>query len=146
MDDDCDAVYTFKDKKHKLYSLVEKIWNIKDDSDITKKEWVLLDKYGYDSKSDTTDGCWEYEPLHEFLTKTAFLIYKESKVPKLVKEQPVLYGVECSHQCNELNQAFYDDYKEDKIGFFVFTKKELNRYKEDYCDAKGKVMTGTKNQ
>lgn len=41
---------------------------------------------------------------------------------------------EVGYQRKGMNGNFYNDYEEDKIGYFVWTKSELEKYKEDYCD------------
>ena len=47
----------------------------------------------------------------------------------------VLYTEEVGYQRKGLNGKFYDDYEEGKIGYYVWDKKELERYKQDYCDS-----------
>ena len=56
------------------------------------------------------------------------------KVPTYKKSIKVLYFDEVGYQRKGLNTKFYDDYNEGKIGYFVWTKEELERYKQDYCD------------
>lgn len=56
------------------------------------------------------------------------------KVPTKKKEIKVLYRDECGYQRKGLNDKFYEDYKNGKIGYFVWSLKELKRYKKDYCD------------
>ena len=56
------------------------------------------------------------------------------KVPTYQKEIKVLYYEEVGYQRKGLNKKFYEDYRNDVIGYFVWTKEELERYKELYCD------------
>lgn len=45
----------------------------------------------------------------------------------------VLYREEVGYQRKGLNGDFYKDYDDGKIGYFVWNKKELMRYKTDYA-------------
>ena len=56
------------------------------------------------------------------------------KVPIYEKEIKVLYYEEVGYQRKGLNKLFYDDYENGKIGYFVWSKEELEKYKKDYCD------------
>ena len=56
------------------------------------------------------------------------------KVPLKEKSIKVLPIEEVGYQRKGLNGKFYDDYEAGKIGYFVWTKAELERYKEEYCD------------
>ena len=56
------------------------------------------------------------------------------KVPTYEKKIKVLYYDEVGYQRKGLNAKFYDDYENGKIGYFVWTKAELERYKQEYCD------------
>lgn len=56
------------------------------------------------------------------------------KVPLKEKSIKVLPIEEVGYQRKGLNGKFYDDYESGKIGYFVWTKAELERYKEEYCD------------
>lgn len=145
-DNNYDSIYSFRDKQHELFPLTDKIWDIKEDTDITEDEWNLLKKYGFDGKFDDSGKQWKYEPLYKFLLDTAYIHYKESEVPKITREEDVLYGIEVGYQSRGMNRAFFHDMREGKIGCYVFTKKELNRYKKDYCDAKEKETIGEKKQ
>lgn len=57
-------------------------------------------------------------------------------VPTFKKEIRILWYDEVGYQRKGLNRKFYSDYRDGKIGYFVWTKKELLRYKRDYCDKK----------
>lgn len=46
----------------------------------------------------------------------------------------VIWEDEVGYQRKGLNKKFYEDYNAGKIGYFVWTKEELERYKEEYCD------------
>ena len=55
-------------------------------------------------------------------------------VPSYNNELYVIGYVEVGYQRNILNEKFYRDYRSGKIGEYVWTKKELERYKDEYCD------------
>ena len=56
------------------------------------------------------------------------------KVPEKKKNIKVLLRNEVGYQRKGLNGKFYEDYEAGKIGYFVWTKAELERYKDEYCD------------
>lgn len=56
------------------------------------------------------------------------------KVPLYKKKIKILYIEEIGYQRKGLNNKFYQDYNDGKIGYYVWSKKELQRYKKDYCD------------
>ena len=56
------------------------------------------------------------------------------KVPEKKKNIKVLLRKEVGYQRKGLNGKFYEDYEAGKIGYFVWTKAELERYKDEYCD------------
>ena len=56
------------------------------------------------------------------------------KVPVYDKEISVIFYEEIGYQYKGLNSKFYEDYENGKIGYFVWDKKELQRYKKEYCD------------
>ena len=58
------------------------------------------------------------------------------KVPMYEKKVKVLYYEEVGYQRKGLNSKFYSDYRAGEIGYFVWKKAELIRYKRDYCDNK----------
>ena len=60
-------------------------------------------------------------------------------VPKKKVKIKVLFRKEVGYQRKGLNGKFYKDYDEGKIGYYVWSKKELERYKKDYCDRKHKA-------
>lgn len=62
------------------------------------------------------------------------------KVPTKKVKIKVVYYEEVGYQRKGLNGKFYDDYDEGKIGYFVWTKAELERYKKDYCDEPHKYV------
>ena len=57
-----------------------------------------------------------------------------NKVPTKGVPIKVIYYNEVGYQRKGLNPKFYSDYREGKIGYFVWTKAELERYKDEYCD------------
>lgn len=61
--------------------------------------------------------------------KINFNDVKEKKV-----KIKVLYKEEVGYQRKGLNIQFYNDYEAGKIGYYVWNKKELMRYKTDYAN------------
>jgi len=78
-------------------------------------------------------GWKNFDTYKEARDKVVIKIDLE-KVPTYEKEIKVLYYRDVGYQRKGLNPHFYDDYEKGKIGYFVWTKAELERYKEDYCD------------
>jgi len=114
--------------------------------DITKCRWIgesyggegccFLEVCPKDAKlPEWNDGKgWkDFDNYQEAYDKAVIKIDLE-KVPTYEKEVKVLYYKKIGYQRKGLNSNFYDDFKKDKIGYFVWTKAELERYKEDYCD------------
>ena len=87
------------------------------------KEWPE-----WDSENESYDG------YKKRLEEVAIKIDLE-KVPLKEKEVKVIYKEEVGYQRKGLNSKFYQDYRDGKIGYFVWDLKELKRYKKDYCDA-----------
>lgn len=54
-------------------------------------------------------------------------------VPRIIVEIPIIGYNEIGYQRKDLNGKFYQDYDCGRIGYFVWTKKELLEYKRDYC-------------
>jgi len=54
-------------------------------------------------------------------------------VPTVKKYIKVIYFDEVGYQRRGLNEKFYKDSQEGKIGYFVWTLAELERYKDEYC-------------
>ena len=75
----------------------------------------------------------DYEEFEAEENKIMITIDLE-KVPTKKVAVKVLYYKEVGYQRKGLNSKFYNDYREEKIGYYVWTKDELNRYKEEYCD------------
>ena len=57
-------------------------------------------------------------------------LFSQSIKPLVTDTDIVVY----KHLEKGCNGNFYADYDADKIGYFVWSKSELERYKEDYCD------------
>ena len=55
-------------------------------------------------------------------------------IPQYETELPVVYYTEVGYQRKGLNGQFYQDYEDGKIGYFVWTKAELERYLDDYVE------------
>lgn len=123
-----------------------------DDSDfpgwaIDKKEPHIEEYYDWDKyKQDTGIDINEYDLIAmgdfgdragmEFIHKTTgekmFIEY--GNIPIINKQIYIIGYDEIGYQRKGLNDKFYQDYEDNKIGYFVWTKKELERYKEEYCD------------
>lgn len=85
----------------------------------------------------------EYDNFWDNL-ETKRIYYKD--VPKKKVQVKVLFYEHVGYQRRGLNARFYEDYMDGKIGYFVWTKKELLRYVKDYCDKKTKTNGGPKRQ
>ena len=128
---------------------------------IVTEKWYDWDKYKEETGIDINqmdwhgesygkDGCFmtvapkdkEYPEYHEgdnwdeYQKKLNEVQIKIdlTKVPLKEKEIKVLYREEVGYQRKGLNSQFYKDYQDGKIGYYVWNKKELQRYKKDYCD------------
>lgn len=58
----------------------------------------------------------------------------EASVPLYDKKVFIIGEEEVGYQRKGFNDKFYEDYRSGKIGYCVWSKKELERYKEDYCE------------
>ena len=78
----------------------------------------------------------KYKDWNEYESERGKVVIKIDldKVPKYEKTIKVLYFEEIGCQRKGLNVKFYADYRAGKIGYFVWTKAELEKYKEEYCD------------
>ena len=74
-----------------------------------------------------TDAYWAYTDAH-------MLTIDMDTVPTYPVDVDVIYEEEAGYQRRGLNRKFYEDYEAEKIGYYVWTKEELERYKQDYCD------------
>ena len=79
-------------------------------------------KYGYVLVTDKED----VEPK-ELTIFCDDIPHKEMKLP-------VVYYNERGYQRKGLNSQFYQDYRDGKIGYFVWSKAELERYLKDYVE------------
>lgn len=103
---------------------VMKLW----DSNFGEYPEIENFKIGEDENGPKFD--WEtYYRLKEEHTITIDL----KKVPTYKKQIKILWKEEVGYQRKGFNKQFYDDYKDGKIGYFVWNKADLERYKEDYC-------------
>lgn len=55
-------------------------------------------------------------------------------IPHKEMKLPVVYYNERGYQRKGLNGQFYQDYRDGKIGYFVWSKAELERYLKDYVE------------
>lgn len=74
-----------------------------------------------------------YDAYEKYLNSVTIKIDLE-KVPTKPVTIRVIYWEEVGYQRKGLNGNFYDDYRKGKIGYWVWSKAELERYKKDYCD------------
>ena len=58
------------------------------------------------------------------------------QVPTKKVARKVVYYKECGYQRKGLNHRFYEDSDSGKIGYLVWTLKELRRFKRDYCSTR----------
>jgi len=79
------------------------------------------------------DGKSDYDTYDAERKKLQLKIYFKD-IPTMEHETTVLYYEEAGYQRKGLNRKFYQDYRDEKIGYFVWTLDELKRYKEEYCD------------
>lgn len=136
-----EAIHTFEDLKHELHDLKVRICDSHNELDdehvkLTSADKELIRKYGFKGhfKKKNAQGKSTYWPLWEFLYKAVEINLNEKDIPTFDMEESVLYGEKVGYQRKGLNGKFYDDYRDGKIGYFVFTKAELERYKDEYCD------------
>lgn len=78
-------------------------------------------------------GWKDYKEYQKAYEKAVIKINLDN-FPTYDKEIKVIYYKEIGYQRKGLNSRFYEDYRSEKIGYFVWDKKELERYKNDYCD------------
>lgn len=57
-----------------------------------------------------------------------------NSIPLYDKNIFIIGEEEVGYQRKGFNYKFYEDYRSGKIGYCVWSKKELERYKEDYCE------------
>lgn len=109
---------------------------------VNTEKWYDWDEYKKETGFDLNSYDWEGE---EYSSKGCFMNLRKKKTNKLVtidlekvplKEVPVyiIGRKEIGYQRKGLNGKFYEDYRSGKIGYFVWTKAELERYKQEYCD------------
>ena len=146
-------------RKINLFRLVDKDFNYKNPfPEWTKKfeieytqtyyDWdkyqeesgINLDDYTWLGKSYSKDGNFmlivhkDYHNLEYYEREKHVILIDMNKLPTKDRVIKVLPNEEVGYQRKGLNSKFYDDYQNGKIGYFVWTKAELERYKEEYCD------------
>lgn len=153
--------FDFYDTKHPLYKIIKRLsekyngyifdvvldkpFTIKDL--FTKKELEMLNEYGLQENLNGENAisrkCAKYNEddpqrycvgmiMFDILHETIFRVFEES-IPTCTKRNTVVYWVEEGYQRKGLNAKFYQDYRDGKIGYFVYTLDELKRYKDEYC-------------
>lgn len=94
-------------------------------------EYPIIENFKIGEDENGPKYDWDkYDEVRKEHTITIDL----EKVPVYDKEIKVLYYIEVGYQRKGLNEKFYEDYENGKIGYFVWDKKELQRYKKEYCD------------
>ena len=78
------------------------------------------------------DGKYDWKAFDEKRSEHKIVVDLE-KVPTYEKEIKVLYWEEVEYQRKGFNSRFCEDYRNHKIGYYVWNKSDLERYKEDYC-------------
>lgn len=96
---------------------------------------IDLDQCDWHGEEYSERGCFmTVSPKGVECTDETRIEIDLKKVPTYKKALKVLFYSEVGYQRKGLNGKFYEDYKAGKIGYFVWTKAELERYKQDYCD------------
>lgn len=85
-------------------------------------------RYNEDEPQRYCVGMVMFDILHATIVR----VFEET-IPTYTKRNTVAYWVEEGYQRKGLNAQFYQDYRDGKIGYYVYTLDELKRYKEDYC-------------
>lgn len=65
-----------------------------------------------------------------------------NEVPTKVVLQKVIGIEKVGYQRKGLNDKFYDDSLNGKIGYYIWSLDELNRYKDEYCDERDEYGIG----
>jgi hypothetical protein len=84
-------------------------------------------------KWNNGEGWKDYDEFDKAYNEHIITINLD-KVPLYKKDIKVLYREKIGYQRKGLNDKFYSDYQEGKIGYFVWSLDELKRYKDEYCD------------
>ena len=92
---------------------------------------INMHDYEWREESYSSKGC--FMKISNKQTGKLLTIDLE-KVPLYNQPVSIIGREEIGYQRKGLNDKFYEDYKNGKIGYFVWTKEELERYKEEYCD------------
>lgn len=102
---------------------------------LKEEQGININDYEYGGEEYGPKGCFmRFNPKGEEYSKDKELVLDIEKIPVKKKMIKVLPYEEVGYQRKGLNSKFYQDYDNDKIGYFVWTKAELERYKEEYCD------------
>ena len=114
-------------------------WTKPFENEIVEKRFDW-EKYKEESGIDINDDypCYRYEKLTVLypikVGENEYINIDLDKVPICEVKIKSLFYEEVGYQRKGLNSNFYKDYEDGKIGKFVWTKEELERYKKDYCD------------
>jgi hypothetical protein len=96
---------------------------------------IDLDQCDWHGEEYSERGCFmTVSPKGVECTDETKIVIDLKRVPTYEKALKVLFFSEVGYQRKGLNGKFYEDYEAGKIGYFVWTKAELERYKQDYCD------------
>jgi hypothetical protein len=100
------------------------------------KDGVYMEFYRQDDdlpKWKGGEGWKDYEEYKAEYKKHIKRVYL-AEIPSKRVDVRVLYKKEVGYQRKGLNKKFYEDYENGTIGYFVWTKAELERYMDEYCD------------
>lgn len=96
---------------------------------------IYLNQYDWGGEEYSDRGNFmQIYPKGEEQTNKNTIEIDLDKVPTYDKTIKVLYYDEVGYQRKGLNDKFYEDYRNGKIGYYVWSKAELERYKQDYCN------------
>ena len=98
---------------------------------ISKEESYML-LFPTDVEKPRYEDYNDYEEYNKELSKHSIKINFDD-IPTFKKRVKVLWRKEVGYQRKGLNGKFYDDYEDGKIGYYVWTKEELERYKKEYA-------------
>lgn len=114
---------------------------------ITKKEEEYFDWEKFKEQSGIDVYSYKIEG-EEFCKEGSFLYLRDENdkritinyndVPTYKQLDDVIYHKEIAYQRKGFNASFYEDYRKGEIGYFVWSKKELENYKDIYCDEERK--------
>lgn len=127
-----------KNRVVKLYDFVA----LKEKTGINLDDYhvVMIGPLNKTEKFKDNKDAYGYVLRHNDTNEEIVLSFEE--IPVFKKKVPVIYWEEVGYQRKGLNSKFYQDYEDGKIGYFVWTKAELERYLDEYCDEDTEIEHG----